>query len=135
MKKAINKARIITTALSIVFFLGCSQAAMSTSKDQSPVAFKFMGKQNAGPLFRLTMNNSEADEFLIKVKDADGILIYSEKLKGKNIDRKYQFAITDELYESFNVRFEITSTKTHETFVYKVSNSNHLVDDMIVAKL
>ncbi len=135
MKKAISKTRTITAGLIILSIMGFTQPAFSTEKNDNPVELKFMGKKNHGPVFQLNMNNTEAEEFLIKVRDGEGNLLYSEKLKGKNISRRYQVAIDPEFYEEFNVRFEITSVKTHETLIYNVANSRRAVDNIIVDKL
>jgi len=135
MKKTISKTRTITAALMLLSMMGITQPAFSNEKNDNPVELKFMGKQNYGPLFQLSMNNAEEGEFLIKVRDAGGNLMYSEKLKGKNVTRKYQVAIDPELYEEFNVRFEITTVSTRETLIYDVVNNRRAVDNITVAKL
>jgi hypothetical protein len=142
MKKAIIKTRTIISVLVTFLILGFSQAAQSAEKTlpgektASTLDFKFVGKLGSGPLFQLNMNNAEADEFVINVKDADGNLLYSEKLKGVNVSRKYQFAIDrEELYDAFYIKFEITSVKTNKTFIYNATNKSSVVSDIIVAKL
>ena len=136
MKKAINNTRKIAAGLITIFLIGFTQAAMPADKKENPAELRFIGKYNNGPLFLLKLNNTEAGEFVVCIKDGDGNQLYSERLNGKNITRKYKVAIdSKELYESFNVRFEVTNTKTKETFVYNVTNSIHVVDDIMVAKL
>ena len=141
MKKAISKTRTITAVLISIFMLGFTPVTRSEERNETveknqSANIKFMGKLTNGPLFQVNMNNTEADEFLIRVKDADGNLLYSERLKGVNVTRNYQVAIDrDELYESFNVRFEITSLKTKQTFIYNASNKSRTVSDIIIAKL
>lgn len=136
MKKVINNTKKIASGLIIFFMMGLSQAATSADIKESPVELRFIGKYSNGPLFLLNVNTPETGEFVIRIKDGDGIILYTEKLNGKNISRKYKVAVeTPDLYESFNVRFEITSTKTNETFVYNVTNSSHFVDDIMVARL
>jgi len=141
MKKAISKTRTITAVLISIFMLGFTPVTRSGERNETveknqSANIKFMGKLANGPLFQVNMNNTEADEFLIRVKDADGNLLYSERLKGVNVSRNYQLAIDrDELYESFNVRFEITSLNTKQTFIYNASNKSRTVSDIIIAKL
>ena len=107
----------------------------TVEKNQS-ANIKFMGKLTNGPLFQLSMNNTEAEQFVIRIKDADGNVLYSERLKGVNISRNYQLTIDrDELYETFNVQFEIFSLKTKQTFTYNASNKSRTVSDIIIAKL
>jgi hypothetical protein len=142
MKKAIIKTRTIITAFITIFILGFTQVAQSEEKvtpvetKQTSVDFKFIAKLNRGPLFQLNMNNAEPGEFLIKVRDADGNLLYSENLKGVDISRKYQLAFeSEELYQAFYVKFEITSIKTNKTLIFNATNRNRVVSDIIIAKL
>ena len=136
MKKAINNTRKIAAGLIILFMTGFTQAAVPADKKENGSELRFLGKYSNGPLFLLNLNNAEEGEFIIRIKDGDGIELYSERITGKKIARKYKVAIeSPELYESFNVRFEVTSIKTKETFVYNVTNSSHLVDEISVARL
>ena len=141
MKKAITKTRTIITALITMLILGSTQMARSAEitpaeTNQTAVDFKFIAKLNNGPVFQLNMNNAETGEFVIKVRDADGNLLFSENLKGVNVSRKYQFAVeSEELYEAFNVKFEITSLKTNKTLTLNATHTNRTVSDIIIAKL
>jgi hypothetical protein len=135
MKKAIKKASIITTGLLMMSLLGFTQPAISNEKNENLVELKFIGKHLNGPMFLLNVNNSEAGIFLIKVRDIEGNLLYSEKLKGEKIARRYQVAIDPALYDEFQVQFEITSTKTNETLTYNVVNSKRAIDNIVVARL
>jgi len=135
MKTAIKKTKMITIALLSVFTMGFSQAALSNNGEQNPVELKAVGNINKQPLFELKLNNIESDEFLIKVKDGNGDLLYSETLKGKNLYRRYRLDINEEEFNAFHLRFEIKRIKTHETFVYNVTRNSRVVEDIIVAKL
>ena len=53
----------------------------------------------------------------------------------KNLDVTSVDINEEALLEPFNVRFEITSVKSHETFIYNVTSSNREVREIIVAKL
>jgi hypothetical protein len=63
--------------------------------------------------------------------------LYSEKVKGVNLSRKYQLAIDDAELSSpaFGVTVEVTSAKTHNTQVYKISSTMHTIENIVVAKL
>ena len=141
MKRAISKTRTITAVLISIFMLGFTPVTRSEEKNETveknqSANLKFMGKLTNGPLFQLSMNNTEAEEFVIRIKDAEGYVLYSERLKGVNISRNYQLTIDrDELYETFNVQFEIFSLKTKQTFTYNASNKSRTVSDIIIAKL
>jgi hypothetical protein len=63
--------------------------------------------------------------------------LYSEKIKGANLSRKYQLDIDPSELNSvgFVVRVEVTSAKTHKTEVYKMSSHTSVTTDIVVAKL
>lgn len=141
MKTAINRTKMITMGLITIFIMGFTQPAISqvplfNEADQNPIELKAIGPLNKQPLFQLNVNNTEAGEFLVKVKDAIGVLLYSETLKGKNIWRKYRLDVSEEdLDANFKVSFEITNVKTRETFVYNATRNSRVIEEVVVAKL
>ena len=135
MKTAINKRKLIAMVLMSIFTTGFSQMAFSNGVPKTPIELKSIGKLS-NPLFELKMNNAETGEFLVRVKNGYGDLLYSGTLKGKNVSQRYQLDINeDELNDVFTVQFEITIVKTHETFIYNVTRNSRVIEDMIVAKL
>lgn len=138
--KAIN-TRKIGIVFVTMFVIGIStasaQATFTSVKSYSPVEFKYLSKVNNQPLFQLNMNNNEADEYYVKVKDGTGSILYSEKVKGKKILRKYLLDINEEDLNSseFKLSFEVIKTSTHEKMVYKVTRDSHVVEDIQVAQL
>ncbi len=135
MKTAIKKTKMITMGLISIFIMGKAQSSFANN-GKDPVELKAISNLNKQPVFQLKMNNADAGEFVVRVKDGNGDVLYSETLKGKNVTRTYKFDINEEsLFDSFNVQFEITSVKTHETSVYKITSNNREIQDIIVAKL
>jgi hypothetical protein len=133
--KAIINAKSLIATLIIILIMSFTQAASSLDKSAPSVELEFLGKYTTGPLFRLKFNNSETGEFIIKVKDGEGNLFFSEKLKGNNLIRNYRINVSEEELYSFKAQFEVTNVKTKETSVYKVSNNDRVVTDIIIAKL
>ena len=87
--------------------------------------------------FQLSLNNNEAEIFYINIKDANYNVLYSEKVKGANLTRKYQLDIdpSDLNSPDFGLRVEVTSATTHKTEVYKVSSKTSVSKEIIVAQL
>lgn len=136
MKTAITKTKMITMGLISIFIMGTTPAVFANNGHQDPVELKAISDLNKQPLFQLKLNTAESGEFVVRVKDGNGDVLYSEVLKGKNVNRQYKFDINEEaVFEAFHVRFEITSVKSHETFIYNVTSSNREVREIIVAKL
>ena len=137
MKQAIKTTRMITMGLFTLCTMGLSQATFAGIKTDNPVEFKFIGKIKNHPVFQLSLNNNEAEEYFINIKDANYNVLYSEKIKGENLSRKYQLDIDESELNApgFGVRVEVTSAKTHKTQVYKISSQTSVTENIVVAKL
>lgn len=134
--KAINKTKMITMGFISLFTIGLSQPSWSFAKGENPIEFKVIGNVNNSPVFQFKGNNLEENEYLLKVKDADGLVLFAETLKGKNVFRKYQLDLsTADTYDALDVRFEVTSLKTKETFIYTVKRNSRVIEEVVVAKL
>jgi hypothetical protein len=134
--KAINKTKAITLGFMSFFIIGLSQPSWSYDAGKSPIEFNAISTPEQSPLFEFKANNTETTEYLIKVMDVDGNLLYSEILKGKNLLRKYRIDMTGvDKADGFNLRFEVTNIKAKETFVYNATRKSRVVDDIVVAKL
>ena len=137
MKQAIKTTRMITMGLFTLCTMGLTHATFAGVKADNPAELKFIGKIKDYPVFQLNLNNDEADEYFINIKDENYNVLYSEKIKGVNLSRKYQLAIdeADLNAPGFGVRVEVTSAKTHKTQVYKISSKTSMVENIVVAKL
>ena len=137
MKQTMKTTRIITMGLFTLCTMGLSKTTFAAPKTGDPAELKFIGNVKNQPVFQLNLNNTDAEEFFISVKDADRNVLYSEKVKGVNLSRKYQLAIDEAELSSpgFGVTVEVTSAKTHNTQVYKISSTMHTIENIVVAKL
>jgi hypothetical protein len=134
--KAIKKTGITVIALFSVFSMGFTEPPLPNHEPQSPVEIKVTGNPKKQPVFLLKLNDAEAAEYQVRVKDENGELLYSEVLKAKNISRKYQLGSNDEeLNEVFHVQFEIIKVKTNEKYIYNVSRKSKAMQEIVVAKL
>ncbi len=139
MKQAIKTTRMFTLGLFTLCSMGLSQATFAGVKADDPIEFKFIGKIKNRPVFQLSLNNNEAEDYYIRVRDGNYDVLYSEKVKAKdaNFSRKYGLDIEEEDLNSpqFAVIVEVTSAKTHVTQVYKISSHTSVTENIVVAKL
>jgi hypothetical protein len=139
MKQAIKTTRMITMGLFTLCTMGLSQATFAGVKTDDPIEFKFVGKLKDRPVFQLNLNNNETEEYLIRIKDENYDVLYSEKVKAKdaNFSRKYALDIdeADLNAPGFAVIVEVTSAKTHLTQVYKISSHRSVTANIVIAKL
>lgn len=135
--KAITKTKMITMGLFTFCAIGLSNATFAGVTTGNPTELKFVGKVNERPVFELNLNNSEAGEYFIYIKDENNNVLYSEKINGSNLSRRYQLDINDaDLSDpAFGLSVEVTSAKTHKTTVYKISTQTKVTQNIVVAKL
>ena len=135
MKTFISRSKVIAIAFVLTFSLASEEnfAHNTDNKSDTPVELKYIGKENNQPLFQLNLNNNEADEFVIALKDLSGSVIYSEVVKGKQISRKYRLN-TDEIGIS-DIRFEVSNKRSNTKTVYAVRTTSRVVEDVVINKL
>jgi hypothetical protein len=139
MKQAMKTTRMITMGLFTLCTMGLSLATFAGLKTDNPVEFKFIGKSQNDPVFQLNLNNNEAEEYFISIKDESNTVLYKEKVKATdaNFSRKYRLDIDEDDLKApgFGVTVEVFSAKTHKTHVYKISSHTTVNENIIVAKL
>jgi hypothetical protein len=137
MKTKMNAAKMITIALLALGTIGSSTTALAGKTPNEPIELKYIGKTENQPVFQLNLNNPETSEYFISIKDEDGKVLYSEKVKGENVKRTYRLDINefDVSSPEFGITVEITTAKTHKTEVFHVKSTTHVVENFEVAKL
>lgn len=135
--KAIKTTKMITMGLFTLCSMGLTNATFAGTKTDTPSSLKFVGKVNDRPVFQLNLNNSESEQYFIDIKDENNNVLYSEKVKGANLSRRYQLDVSDADLASagFGVKVEVTSAKTHKTIVYKISSQTKVSENIVVAQL
>ena len=139
MKQTMKTTRMITMSVFTLCTMGFSQATFAGLKTDNPVEFKFIGKNQNNPVFLLNLNNNEAEVYFINIKDENHTVFYSEKVKATdpNFTRKYRLDIDQDDLNApgFAITVEVTSAKTHQTHVYKISSHTTVQENITVAKL
>ena len=140
MKQTMKTTKMITMGLFTLCTMGLSQATFAGVTTENPVVeFKFIGKTLNQPVFQLNLNNTEAEDYFITIKDENNAVLYSEKLNAKEINytRKYRVAVNEDDLNAygFGLKVEVTSSKTHKTQVYRISSKTSVKEDIIVAQL
>ncbi len=137
MKTKMNAAKMVTVALLALCTIGTSTTALAEKTPNEPIELKYMGKTQNQPVFQLNLNNPENSEYFISIKDENGNVLYSEKVKGENVTRNYRFDINefDLSSNDFGITVQVTTAKTHKTEEFHVKSTAHVVENFEVAKL
>ena len=136
MKKVMNKNKTIIVALLAIFSASFSNpvAAMDKKSDPPGVEIRYLGFLNNNPVFEINTNNVLADNFIVTIRDESGLVLYSEKISGKNLTRKYRIDTEEEIAEG-GLRFEVRSASTKKTEVYIAGISENVTRVMGVVKV
>lgn len=135
MDTIINKLKIAAGIFTAVFLLSFTTASFAKNEDNTNYAtLHFVGKVDRLPVFRLVISNAEDASFLLKVKEGNGDIIFSEKLRGNAIVKLYK--LDTENAELINTTtFEVTNAATNKTTVYKLNNYSKTVEEVFITKL
>ncbi|MBI1341300.1 MAG: hypothetical protein GC171_00040 [Terrimonas sp.] len=133
MKRVMNNYKVMAMALMIILTLGFTQNVNATGQNEKPVGLKYVGKLKNLPVFQLDINGAPGAEYIIRISDDANMVIYSEKVKGENISRKFQ--LNDEVLGNAYLTFEVVKKDDNTVTSYKVSNNTRTIQDIEIAKL
>ena len=136
MKKVMSKNKAIIIALMAIIITSFSNPVLATEKKNDPpgIEFKYLGSRNSNPVFEIIMNNTKDDNFMVTIRDESGTVLYSEKLAGKNLSRKYRIDTQEEIAKG-SLRFEVRSVNSKKTEIYLVGVSENTTREMAVDKI
>jgi len=134
MKRVLINTRILAIALAITSTTALSTPALAIEdKKIIPVELKFLGNVNNQPVIQLNFTNTEVSEYTVVVRDSYGMVLYKDKVKGRNMTQK--FILNTEDIGDGEVHFEITGTKNDKAAHYEVNTVSRLVEDVVVNKV
>jgi hypothetical protein len=137
MKSLLTGARITAMALAVILTFAFATSAHAIEIEKAgkatiPVELKYRGIYKSKPLFEVVIGNTEDREYTITVKDAEGIMLYREKVRGAQISKYF---VMNEEVENQSLEFVISCRKTNETVVYKVNSGTRVVQDIAISKV
>ena len=135
MKKVMNSKTAIIIAMAAVFSTAFINPVIAMDRKADPgVEIKYLGFQERNPVFEINISKPETENFVITIRDVSGIVLFSEKLTGKNISRKYRID-TEEEIERGGLRFEVKSVSDNKTEVYVAGVEENVRREMAVNKI
>lgn len=131
MKQYRNIVAIALVTAASFFF---TTAKASDGIKAVPVELRYVGTLQNQPLIQLDFTGTKAEnEFSISITDQNGIVLYSDNVKGEKFSKQFLLD-TDDLGDAV-LSFSITGLKSEKTVTYKVSRKTTTVQEMDVAKL
>jgi hypothetical protein len=116
-------------------FVNCIPSLLHAQglNDNAPSLIKYLGGNNDELLFQMEYDNQTAESFLVIIKDEDGTILFTEKVKGKRFSKKFQFSRAE--MGSQKLIFSVVTTKEKQTEVFQVATSTRVVEDVVVTRL
>jgi hypothetical protein len=99
----------------------------------STIELKFIGHYENQPVFLLNLNNVEEDEFSITFRDDYGNVLYTGKVKGSNISKKFMLN-TEEIGDNV-LSVEVKAKKNDKAEIYQINRNRSYVDETVVNKV
>jgi len=131
-RTTIRKA--VITGFIASFLLTQNSFANSEKRTPKETALEYAGNINNTPVFKLAINNDAVETYLIKIRDVDGEILFSEKIKGNNITRTYQ--LNAEYYDLIEgTTVEVTNVKNNRSTFYKIEMPVVTTKNVVVAEL
>jgi hypothetical protein len=136
MKKVMSKNKAIIFGLMAIISTAFSKpvSAMDKKSDPPGVEIRYLGFVNKNPVFEITTSNMQADNFFITIRDEAGTVLFTEKLSGKLLSRRYRIDTEEEIADG-GLRFEVRSVKSKKTEVYIAGVSENTTREMAVTKI
>jgi len=136
MKKVMNKNKAIIIAMMAFISTSFSTplSAMDKKADPPVVEIKYLGFNDKNPVFEIIISGVQADNYFITIRGESGTTLYTEKISGKSISRKYRID-TEEVIPEGGLRFEIRTGSSNKTEVYVVGTTENITREMAVNKI
>ena len=136
MKKVMSKNKAFIFGLMAIISTSFSNpvSAMDKKSDPPGVEIRYLGFVNKNPVFEITTSNVQADNFFITIRDEAGTVLFSEKLSGKSLSRKYRIDTEEEIGKG-GLRFEVRSVNSKKTAVYIAGISENITKEMAITKI
>jgi len=136
MKKVMSKNKAIIIAVMAFFSTSFSTPLLAMDKKSDPpgVEIKYLGFQDRNPVFEILTKNLKADSFFITIRNEEGTILFSEKLSGKNLSRRYRIDTEEEITEG-GLRFEVRTVSTKKTEVYIAGVNENITREMAITKI
>jgi hypothetical protein len=139
MKNTMKHYAGMSVALLIFFtlvFPGSSKATNDKNDKKeaaSVIDLKFIGNLNSQPVFELNLQSATEDEYTVTFRDNYGNILYSERIKGTSITKKF-ILNTEELGdEPLNVI--VRAKKLNKTETYSINRNFSYIEQSVVSRV
>jgi hypothetical protein len=137
MKKQILstvKKSILSLGFTSLVLIGLATTASARTTDTTPApAVKYLGSLDGQPVFRVELNNENAKFQYLTIKDDQGVVLFSEKIRGKQFSKSFRFESLDR--DNVKLSFIVETDKGVQSQEFKVNTNTRILNDVVVTTL
>lgn len=138
MKKQIFSTLVRKSIISLGFtslvLIGLVNTASAGTTDTTPTpAVKYVGSLDGQPVFKVDLNNESAKVQYLTIKDDQGVVLYAEKIKGKQFSKSFKFENSDR--DNVRLTFIVENEKGVQSQEFKVNTNTRVYNDVVVTTL
>lgn len=123
MKRTMKSAAMGLFALATV---STAYPVMANANNNKPAAeLTLVGRANNQPQYQLNLNNTNAEEVIVIIRDNFGNVLHHEVLKGANISRTFQMNVDD--LEGADLRLEVISRTSKDKVAFEILDNATVV--------
>jgi hypothetical protein len=133
MKTNIKNYGIAALFVALSLVSATAVKANDEGKTTSTIELRFIGNLENQPVFLLNLANAEQEEFTITFRDEYGNVLYSDRVKGANISKKFMLN-TDEIGNDI-LSVDVKAKKSGKVETFKINRSIVYVNETVVKKV
>src|SRR5947208_3182828 len=127
------KRSILGIGFTSFLLIGLAAGSSAQSTVTSPnAAIKYVGSLDGKPVFKVDLDNKNATVYFLTIKDDEGSVLYSEKIRDKQFSKNFKF---DSDRDVVKLTFILSGNKETQTQEFKVNTSTRTYNDVAVTTL
>ena len=131
------KKQNLSTLVKKSIFLGFTSllligAASAQAKLPEPT-IKYIGTLDGQPVFKVDLDNQNNSVYHLTIKDETGDVLYAEKIKSKEVSKKFKFENSDR--NSVKLTFLVEGKEGSQSQEFQVNTSTKVWNDVVVTSL
>jgi hypothetical protein len=130
------KKSILSLSFASLVLIGLANTASARTTDTTPTpapAVKYVGSLDGQPLFKVELNNENTKFQYLTIKDDQGVVLFSEKIKGKEFSKTFRFESLDR--DNVKLSFIVETDKGTQSQEFKVNTNTRVLNDVVVTTL
>ena len=109
------------------------RAQEKTKPVDPPLYIKHLGSLQNDPVFQVDFANENTGTYILSIKEDDGSVLYSEKVKAKQYTKKFRWISPDA--NDSKLIFSLYNEQTKQTTSFEMNTSLRTIQDVVVTRL